>query len=1026
MVVELPLTNDASLSAPIIQAEIMSTTCWSSLRDATLLIVSFAMVAFVAAGQALATPASDFNAELQRYQQLEREGRYLDAVRSMERMLQIAETSLSDQPELIGNCLNNLGAINQSLGRFDDSEKYYKRALPLYQRLFGANSQYAIDVVSNLAILYTDMGRFDEAESHSLRAIAAQEKLGKRNDPNLANYLNTLGVLYHNQGRSDESEATYRRVLAIRERILRPDDPALAMSYGNLAATLHDQGQFAQAEPLMKRSLSIYEKSYGPEHPDIATALNNLANLYTDQGRYAEAEKLHRRTLAIREKALGPEHASVAISLYNLANTLNDDQEAESLVQRAFEFKQKSLGPEHPDVAYALNALAIRRDNLGDFEKAEELHKQALQIREKSLGANHPDVMVSLSNLALLYEEQQQYDKALPLVERSLKILEKQAFPDRKLKVLQLRARLAWQAGDKDDAVRDVAAAIALAEDLRGSASGYEMDAARHFSKFSSAFEQMIAYQLTLRNVDEAFRTAEQARSRALVDQMQLHGTDLLAGLPKAEASVFRQRESAAKQQLASLEKQRSVLAANEELTDEDFHHRRTALKEKIDRAKRTLVDIQREIYMASPAYRMTVTESFSPVESAKLQAWLAQEKAMALQYVVGADEVYLFAITGEGVIRAYTLQVSDALAKQLGIEPGTLTSRKLQTAIDPNEGYLFDLLNDPARNSGAIKLLASLWLLLMPEEIQAELVSGEFRRVYIIPDGPLALLPFDTLIVKPGDDPIYLLDVGPPPVSAPSATIVYNLATRAPVALTGKRKPVLTVGDPAYPQATPKPGASVLEVLMARSRYSTVGGKLQRLPYSGTESDWVKQVYSKHGIAVGQLKRQSATEAQVRFNVLDRRIVHLACHGVVDQEYGNLFGALALTPGAADSLADDDGFLTLPEIYALDLKTCELAILSACDTNYGPQQKSEGVWALSRGFLVAGARRVVASNWLVDDEAAASLISYFASGIAADEAKGEPVDYAARLKAAKRWVRQQEKWGKPYYWGAFVLLGPN
>jgi CHAT domain-containing protein len=83
----------------------------------------------------------------------------------------------------------------------------------------------------------------------------------------------------------------------------------------------------------------------------------------------------------------------------------------------------------------------------------------------------------------------------------------------------------------------------------------------------------------------------------------------------------------------------------------------------------------------------------------------------------------------------------------------------------------------------------------------------------------------------------------------------------------------------------------------------------------------------------------------------------------------------LALTPGAEDTNPADDGFLTVAEIYQLDLKECELAILSACDTNCGPQQRGEGVWALSRGFLVAGSRRVVASNWLVDDGAAASLI---------------------------------------------------
>ncbi len=72
-----------------------------------------------------------------------------------------------------------------------------------------------------------------------------------------------------------------------------------------------------------------------------------------------------------------------------------------------------------------------------------------------------------------------------------------------------------------------------------------------------------------------------------------------------------------------------------------------------------------------------------------------------------------------------------------------------------------------------------------------------------------------------------------------------------------------------------------------------------------------------------------------------------------------------------------------MSEIYDLDLSNCDLAILSACDTNYGPQQTGEGVWALSRGFLVAGARRVVASNWLVDDEAGATLVHHFTAVLA-------------------------------------------
>jgi CHAT domain-containing protein len=147
----------------------------------------------------------------------------------------------------------------------------------------------------------------------------------------------------------------------------------------------------------------------------------------------------------------------------------------------------------------------------------------------------------------------------------------------------------------------------------------------------------------------------------------------------------------------------------------------------------------------------------------------------------------------------------------------------------------------------------------------------------------------------------------------------------------------------------------------------------------------------------------------------------------LVDNQFGNFFGALALTPGnrGAENSADD-GFLTLPEIYALNLKGCEAAILSACQTNYGPQQRGEGVWALSRGFLVAGSRRVIASNWLADDAAAASLVSIFCSHLAKQRQANEPLDYAKALHEAKRWVRKQEKWRQPYYWGSFVLIGPG
>jgi len=66
------------------------------------------------------------------------------------------------------------------------------------------------------------------------------------------------------------------------------------------------------------------------------------------------------------------------------------------------------------------------------------------------------------------------------------------------------------------------------------------------------------------------------------------------------------------------------------------------------------------------------------------------------------------------------------------------------------------------------------------------------------------------------------------------------------------------------------------------------------------------------------------------------------------------------------------DGFLRLQEIYNLKLQA-GLAALSACQSGLGKEIKGEGLVGLARGFMYAGAPRVVASLWKVDDRATAN-----------------------------------------------------
>lgn len=90
-----------------------------------------------------------------------------------------------------------------------------------------------------------------------------------------------------------------------------------------------------------------------------------------------------------------------------------------------------------------------------------------------------------------------------------------------------------------------------------------------------------------------------------------------------------------------------------------------------------------------------------------------------------------------------------------------------------------------------------------------------------------------------------------------------------------------------------------------------------------------------------------------------------------------------------------------------LPLAGCEPVVLSSCRTNVGPQRQGEGVHGLARGFLVAGARRVVASQWEVEDRSTAYLMGVFARELAKQQKEGVRLDYAEALHRAKRQMRE-------------------
>jgi len=140
-------------------------------------------------------------------------------------------------------------------------------------------------------------------------------------------------------------------------------------------------------------------------------------------------------------------------------------------------------------------------------------------------------------------------------------------------------------------------------------------------------------------------------------------------------------------------------------------------------------------------------------------------------------------------------------------------------------------------------------------------------------------------------------------------------------------------------------------------------------------------------------------------------RSIHLACHAQSDVETPAL-SSLLLTP-----MGDDGGRLSVPEILRVGVRT-DLAVLSACETARGKQIGGES-FGLLHAFMAAGAPRVIASLWKVDDDATRELmVRFYALWNPGDGTPGLPA--ATALRRAQHHVAAQPKWTAPEYWAAW------
>ena len=224
---------------------------------------------------------------------------------------------------------------------------------------------------------------------------------------------------------------------------------------------------------------------------------------------------------------------------------------------------------------------------------------------------------------------------------------------------------------------------------------------------------------------------------------------------------------------------------------------------------------------------------------------------------------------------------------------------------------------------------------------------------------------------------------------------------------------PVFSVNDERLKNVVSKNITPLAPDLERSARES--GVLFDRLPYTQTEAQQILSL-----IPVNQRLQESGFSANKKTSTSGQlgqyRFIHFATHGLLNSQNPQLSGlVLSLVDSSGKST---NGFLRLYDIFNLNLPA-ELVVLSACQTGLGKEIKGEGVIGLTRGFMYAGATRVLVSLWSVDDQATSVLMVNFYQGMLKNK-----LSPAEALRQAQIALQKNPDWSSPYYWAAFTLQG--
>ena len=861
-----------------------------------------------------------------------------------------------------GVTLNNIGLVYSGLGETQKAMDSSNQAL-LIARSVGSRVDEAF-ALSNIARVYSVLGKNQEALAYQHQTLTIVQSLGDRKAEAVT--LNNIGLLYSDLGEKQKALEYYDRALPLLRTI--GDLREQGVTLQNIGAANDALGQKQKAIDYLNQALPL-RRAAGDRNGE-AFALIGIGVIYSSLGEKQKALGYYGQALTLLMAVNNRQFEATALhSIGAIYFSLGEKQKALDYLNQALVLGRAVADRRREGLTLAYMGLVYF--DLNEKQMARDSFEQALPIL-RAVGDRFGESFV-LNNVGFVYSALGEKQRALDSINEALLLQRAVGDRDGEAKSFYNLARVEGASADLPTARTHIENALSIVEGLRTNVISQDLRASYH-STVQQYYEFYIDLLMRLHKQEpfagyggKALQANERGRARSLLELLTESHADIYQGV---NAQLLERERSL--QRLLNSKTERQIRLLSGKHIDAQV----AEVVKEIDALKTEYQQVEAEIKAKSPRYAALTQPQ--PLSVEQIQQLLDKD-SLLLEYSLGDKHSYLWAVS-QSAVNSYELP------KRAEIETAARQFYEALTA--PNQEIRSGnrrLIREEDAQVRRMRETADILSRMLLEPVASQL---EKKRLVIVGDGGLQYVPFAAL-PEPATERTAFgeqesgnprpLIVNHEIVNLPSASVLAVIRRE----IQGRRpaeKAVAVLADPVFDRNDERIASAKaekktdglnekssvvrqlerekIEKAAAQTGVAQDGLRIPRLP--GTRQEAKKILaFAPAGAGMKALDFEASKATANSPELSQYRYVHFATHGFLNSVNPELSGIVL-------SMIDQNGqpqngFLLANEVFNLNLPA-ELVVLSACQTGLGKEIRGEGLVGLTRGFMYAGAPRVVVS----------------------------------------------------------------